>query len=80
MIRHVFGSGVLGTELRGGIGYDWQRAVRQWRAGASLLLAATTSSRLTVDYDVASETVIGPGLTGLTGRRHIGSVVLHVDL
>jgi len=76
VIRHVFGPrGVVGAELRGGLGYDWVRYVDQWRAGASLLVAATLGSRLTFDYDVASESG-----TGLTGRRHLGSVVLHVDL
>jgi hypothetical protein len=49
--------------------------VRIWRAGASALISATSSSRLTFDYDVASESG-----TGLSGRRHAGSVVLHVDL
>jgi Flp pilus assembly protein TadD len=76
LVRHVFDrGGRLGGELRGGLGYDWARYVQQWRAGASLLLSASAWSRLTVDYDVASESG-----TGLTGRRHLGSVVLHVDL
>jgi tetratricopeptide (TPR) repeat protein len=75
VVRRVEQRGVLGGELRGGLGYDWARYVKQWRAGASLLLAATTTSRLTVDYDLASESG-----TGLVGRRHMGSVVLHVDL
>jgi Flp pilus assembly protein TadD len=75
VVRRVEPRGVLGGELRGGLGYDWVRYVKQWRAGASLLLAATTTSRLTVDYDMASESG-----TGLVGRRHTGSVVLHVDL
>jgi hypothetical protein len=67
--------GMFGAEVRGGLGYDWVRYVEQWRAGASLLMAATATSRLTVDYDVASESG-----TGLSGRRHLGSVNLHVDL
>jgi tetratricopeptide (TPR) repeat protein len=76
ILRHVLDrGGRLGTELRGGIGYDWRREVRIWRAGASALVSATSSSRLTFDYDVASESG-----TGLSGRRHAGSVVLHVDL
>lgn len=65
----------LGAEVRGGIGYDWARETRQWRAGASLLLAASTGSRLSLDYDVASESG-----TGLAGRRHLASAVFHVDL
>lgn len=76
ILRHVLDrGGRLGAELRGGIGYDWGRQVRIWRAGGSALLSATASSRLTFDYDVASESG-----TGLSGRRHAGSVVLHVDL
>jgi tetratricopeptide (TPR) repeat protein len=76
VIRHVLDRrGVLGAELRGGVGYDWLRDLRLWRGGASLLLSATASSRLTLDYDVASESG-----TGLVGRRHAGSVMLHVDL
>jgi tetratricopeptide (TPR) repeat protein len=74
--RRVFDRrGRLGGELRGGVGYDWARYVEQWRVGASLLVSATRSSRITLDYDGASESG-----TGLSGRRHIGSVGLHVDL
>ncbi len=65
----------LGAEVRGGIGYDRAREIKQWRAGASLLLAATAGSRLTLEYDVASESG-----TGLAGRRHLASAVFHVDL
>jgi hypothetical protein len=68
-------NGALGTEARGGIGYDWGRSTKVWRAGASLILSATSSSRLSADYDIQSESG-----TGLQGRRHVGSVVLHVDL
>ncbi len=76
ILRHVLDrGGRLGAEVRGGLGYDWGREVRIWRAGGSALLSATASSRLTVDYDVASESG-----TGLSGRRHVGQVVLHVDL
>jgi tetratricopeptide (TPR) repeat protein len=76
IVRHVFDrGGHLGSEFRGGIGYDWRREMRIWRAGASALLSATASSRLTLDYDVASESG-----TGLSGRRHAGSLVLHVDI
>jgi tetratricopeptide (TPR) repeat protein len=67
--------GILAGELRGGIGYDWDRQMKMWRAGASVLLSASTWSRFTFDYDVANETG-----SGIVGRRHTGSVVLHVDL
>ena len=74
--RKVFGDrGMLGAELRGGIGYDWGRQTRQWRAGASLLLSATRTSRFTFDFDTATEST-----TGIVGRRQQGTVVLHVDL
>jgi hypothetical protein len=67
--------GVLAVEARGGVGYDWIRDMRLLRAGASVLLSATAGSRLTFDYDVATETA-----TGIAGRRHAGSVVFHLDL
>lgn len=75
VIRKVVG-GRIGGELRGGVGYDGARETKQWRAGASLLVAATRASRFTLDYDVATES--GTGL--VTGRRHFASAVLHVDL
>jgi tetratricopeptide (TPR) repeat protein len=76
VVRRVFDrKGRVAAEVRGGLGYDWVRYVEQWRAGGSLLLSATQTSRFTFDYDVASESG-----TGLEGRRHIGQVVLHVDL
>jgi hypothetical protein len=73
--RVLDGRGILAGELRGGIGYDWDRQMEMWRAGASVLLSASTWSRLTFDYDVANESG-----SGIVGRRHTGSVVLHVDL
>jgi tetratricopeptide (TPR) repeat protein len=75
--RQVFGKkGGLAVEARGGIGYDWAREVQLWRAGASVLMSATANSRLTLAYDVNSES----GLLGLAGPRHTGWVILHVDL
>jgi hypothetical protein len=67
--------GMVAGELRGGIGHDWIRGGVRLRAGASLLLSFTRGSRLTFDYDVGSESQ-----TGLIGRRHAGTAVLHVDL
>lgn len=67
--------GVFGVELRGGLGYDWVRSTRQWRAGGSLLVGATANSRLTVSYDIANEST-----TGLVGQRQFGTISLHVDL
>ncbi len=75
VVRRVVGGGAVGVELRGGAGYDWRRGIGLYRLGASLMLSATAGSRVTADYDVGSESG-----TGLVGRRHAGSVVLHVDL
>lgn len=75
IVRHVLDpSGVMAVELGGGVGYDRERSVRQWRASTRLLLSATTNSRLAFDVGVASESA-----TGLSGQRSSGSVVLHVD-
>jgi hypothetical protein len=68
-------SGAVAFEVRGGAGYDWARDVKLWRTGASLLVSATSNSRLTLAYDAASETGFG-----LAGQRHTGWIVLHVDL
>jgi tetratricopeptide (TPR) repeat protein len=73
--RKVLGDGVFGAEARGGLGYDWIRQVQLWRAGASVLVAVTPTSRFTFDFDIASESA-----TGLAGRRHAGVMGLHVDL
>jgi tetratricopeptide (TPR) repeat protein len=74
--RHILDDdGVLGAELRGGIGFDWERDVRLWRAGASAMVSPTARTRLSLDYDLANES-----RTGLSGRRHIAQMVLHVDL
>lgn len=73
--REVLGDGAFAAEARGGFGYDWQRDIRMWRAGASILVAATLNSRLSLDYDFANES-----RTGLAGQRHTGLIALHVDL
>ena len=67
--------GMLAAEVRGGIGRDWLRQGSRYRVGASLMLSVTRASRLTLDYDLASETY-----TGLVGRRQAGAASLHVDL
>ena len=67
--------GIVSGELRGGYGHDWVRDAERYRAGASIMLSLTGSSRFTFDYDVASESQ-----TGLVGQRHLGQAVLHVDL
>ena len=76
LVRRVFDArGIVGGELRGGVGYDQAREVRLWRAGGSLTLAATATTRLSVLYDITNERG-----AGITGRRHAGGVSLHVDL
>ena len=74
--RQVLGvRGGVALEVRGGAGYDRARDVVQWRAGGSLLVAATAASRLTFAFDSASERA-----TDLVGRRHTGMVTFHVNL
>ena len=50
--------GILGVEGRGGAGWDSARDAFMWRAGAGLELAATQSSRLSLSYDFANESVV----------------------
>jgi len=74
--REVFDRrGILAGELTAGAGYDWDREVRQWRAGTALHLSASTNSRLSAAFDASSEAG-----TGLVGRRYTGWISLHVDL
>ena len=67
--------GMVAVELRGGLGRDWVRDGQRYRVGGALMLSVTRSSRLTLDYDLATETN-----TGLVGRRQAGTAVFHVDL
>jgi tetratricopeptide (TPR) repeat protein len=76
VFRHVFDpSGVLGFEVRGGFGNDWQRDARLWRAGGTLLLSLASATRLTASFDTSSQTG-----TGIVGTRRTGWVSFHVDL
>jgi hypothetical protein len=74
-LRQVLGDGVFSLELRAGFGRDWLREMNLWRAGGTLLLSVVPRSRITLDYDVSTES-----RTGLTGRRHTATMSLHVDL
>lgn len=73
--RYALPGGALALEARGGIGYDSGRELRMWRGGGALLLTPWMFARLSLSYDVATEST-----TGLTGRRHAGWATIHVDL
>jgi hypothetical protein len=73
--RKAIADGILGAELRGGVGHDWARDKRMWRAGGALLVSPTPASRINITYDVANEST-----SGFVGRRHAGWFTLHVDL
>jgi tetratricopeptide (TPR) repeat protein len=73
--RKAFGAGEFGLELRGGLGYDWAREARMWRAGGAVLVSPTRRSRISFLYDVANEST-----HGFVGRRHAGWLTLHVDI
>jgi hypothetical protein len=73
--RQVLLRGSLALEARGGGGYDWAREVSLWRAGGAFLLSPSLRTRLSISYDIASESA-----TGFVGRRHAGWVTLHADL
>jgi tetratricopeptide (TPR) repeat protein len=73
--RKTMRDGVLAFEGRIGGGYDWARNLRLWRSGASLLFSPTTATRITLTYDVATESS-----SGLAGRRHAGWLSFHADL
>jgi tetratricopeptide (TPR) repeat protein len=73
--RQVLLRGALALEARGGGGYDWAREVSLWRAGGAFLLSPSLRTRLSISYDIASESA-----TGFVGRRHAGWVTLHADL
>lgn len=67
--------GWLSVGAVGGVGYDSIRNLWQWRAGGQLLFSPLARARLSLSYQLTSETV-----TGFTGRRHEGKLSLHVDL
>jgi tetratricopeptide (TPR) repeat protein len=73
--RKTLAAGILGGELRGGAGYDQERATRLWRAGASLVVSPSKSSRFTLTYDFAKEST-----SGFVGERQAGWLGYHVDL
>jgi tetratricopeptide (TPR) repeat protein len=68
-------AGVLAGELRGGTGYDFSRDMTMWRAGGSLHLSPSASTRFTFSYDLANEST-----DAFVGRRHAGWLTFHADL
>jgi tetratricopeptide (TPR) repeat protein len=73
--RKALPGGALAFEARGGVGYDSARELRLWRGGGALLFTPWMFARLSLSYDVATEST-----TGLIGRRHAGWATVHVDL
>lgn len=67
--------GWLSVAAVAGAGYDSIRSLWQWRAGGQILFSPLARARLSLSYELTSETV-----TGFTGRRHEGKLSLHVDL
>jgi len=75
IVRHVIdNTGRITAQVTGGLGYDRERGMRQWRAGGDLFLSATANARLSAGYHVASES-----RTGLVGQREAAWIGLHVD-
>ncbi|MBL0215871.1 MAG: tetratricopeptide repeat protein [Myxococcales bacterium] len=73
--RKAVAHGRLAFEARLGGGRDWVRELYLSQAGASLWIAPTSRSRLTLSFDLAKES------TGaLTGERRTGWMGYHVDL
>lgn len=75
VIRKVFAGGRAGIDLRGGGGYDTERQHVLAQGGASLLIAPSWSSRISLSYDFARETA-----TGLEGTLQTGWLTYHADL
>ena len=74
-VRRTGLEGRAGLELTGGLGYDPLRDALLVRAGAAVVLAPWRSVRLTLRYELGTESQ-----TGLVGRRHMGGLSAHVDL
>jgi tetratricopeptide (TPR) repeat protein len=73
--RKVIAHGRIAAEARGGVGHDWIRELAIAHGGASLWLAPSRNSRLSLSFDIAKES------TGtFQGERRVGWVTYHVDL
>jgi tetratricopeptide (TPR) repeat protein len=73
--RKVMVQNRIGLELRGALGWDHRRDKALSRIGASLLVAPTRSSRISLVVDVGAESV-----NGFQGQVRTGWVSYHADL
>jgi hypothetical protein len=67
--------GRLGLELEAGLARDSARGARLWRAGGSLIWAATRATRFMLGYEGATEVA-----SGLVGQSRAGRMSIHADL
>ncbi|HVV50060.1 MAG TPA: hypothetical protein VHO06_10410, partial [Polyangia bacterium] len=75
ILRKAFAAGRAGVELRGGAGYDNQQDEVIGQAGGTIVVAASWSTRLTINYDWIHQST-----TGIPGTLQIGWVAFHADL
>ena len=75
ILRGAILDGRIAVELRGGLGYDWSRAVWIDSAASALWLATGVRSRLTLTIDYAKESA-----HPVPGERLFGGMTYHVDL
>jgi hypothetical protein len=75
IFRKALFDGRGGVDVHGGGGYDNQRRRALAQFGASLVVAASWSTRMVVSYDLSHET-----LTGLPGTLQIAWLSFHADL
>lgn len=73
--RKAVAHGRIAAEARGGFGHDWIRDLAIAHGGASLWIAPSRTSRLSLSFDVAKESV-----GTFQGERRTGWVSYHVDL
>ena len=73
--RKVLAKGALLLEGRAGFGRDWARDLWLQRAAAAIWLSPSSSSRLSLAFEFARESV-----HALAGERRTGMVNYHVDL
>lgn len=74
-LRRVVARGSLVMEARGGFGRDWARELWLQRGSLALWFAPNSSSRLSLAFELARESV-----NALVGERRTGMVNYHVDL
>ena len=75
ILRKAFAGGRFGFDIHGGGGYDHIQNHVLGQGGASIVFAASWSTRLQASYDLAHETA-----TGLPGTLQIGWLTFHADI